>query len=135
MRGGSRRPILLDRAIDELLRLGGPVQLDARRLTRRAVLAGTELAEGDDVCVLTGAANRDPEVFDRPAELVVTRDPNPHLGFGHGMHLCLGAPTARMLTTAVLAEVLRILPDYEVTAVEHGRGLFVRGPVSVVVRA
>ena len=64
------------------------------------------LDKGSFVFVLIGAANRDPEVFSTPTELDFHREVNPHLGFGFGMHHCLGAPLARLESSIALREVL-----------------------------
>ncbi|MEV0694500.1 cytochrome P450 [Streptomyces sp. NPDC050388] len=121
--------------VEEFVRFGGPVQLDARRATRRHVLAGTTIAAGDDVWVLTAAANRDHRVFADPDRLLLDRPPTPNLGFGWGRHYCLGAPAARLQTAAVLDRFLELPNELEVVSTEWGRGMFVRGPVSLTLRA
>lgn len=74
--------------------------------------------------LLLGAANRDPAVFDRPAELDLARTPNPHLGFGGGLHHCLGTALARLmgeLTFTALATGFRdIAPDGDALRRQHG---------------
>jgi cytochrome P450 len=62
------------------------------------------------VVVWEGSANRDEKAFERPMELDVGRDPNPHLGFGHGVHYCLGASLARLEIRILLEE---LLPRFE----------------------
>ncbi|MGY1456437.1 cytochrome P450 [Streptomyces sp. SS8] len=121
--------------VEEFIRFAGPVQLDARRATRDHDLAGSAIAAGDDVWVLTAAANRDPRVFPDPDRLRLDRLPVPNLGFGWGRHHCLGAPLARLQAVAVLDEFLRLPRDLEVVSTEWGRGMFVRGPVSLMLRA
>jgi len=87
----------LDRtAPDELLRLVSPVQLTGRTLVAPILVGGRELGAGTFVMLLLGGANRDPAAFEEPASLRLDRDPNPHLGFGFGLHHCLGAPLARL---------------------------------------
>ena len=68
------------------------------------------LRAGQTVAALRGAAARDPAVFDTPDELDVGRSPNPHLGFGAGVHYCLGAPLARIEVAAALDALLNRLP-------------------------
>lgn len=86
----------LETAVEEALRYRSPVQQTARIATRDTVVEGHEVKEGDPVIVWLASANRDPEVFDKPDEFVHTRSPNPHMAFGKGIHICLGAPLARL---------------------------------------
>jgi cytochrome P450 len=65
------------------------------------------MAAGDFCMLLIGSANRDPAAFDRPEELDITRSENPHLGFGFGLHHCLGAPLARIEAQIALGTLLR----------------------------
>ena len=65
---------------------------------------------GAMVLLSIGAANHDPEVFDEPDRLDITRDPNPHLGFGFATHFCLGAPLARLEAEIAFRELARRLP-------------------------
>ncbi len=123
---------LLDGAVDELIRFAGPVQLDPRLVTRDTTLAGTSLTEGEIVWVLNAAANRDPAQFAGADRFDITRSPNPHLGFGHGIHLCLGATVARLQTRLLLAELLRRTPNFRMGVTEYGSGFFVRGPISAM---
>ncbi len=83
-------------------------------MTHDHTYRNTDLKEGDRVLLLYAGANRDERVFDRPDELDLTRDPNPHLGFGIGPHFCLGANLARMEVTTVFQELLTRLPDITV---------------------
>jgi cytochrome P450 len=73
-------------------------------------LAGVPIAAGDRVLVRLEAANQDPQRFPDPARFDPARSPNPHLGFGHGPHHCLGAPLARIELPAAIAAVARKLP-------------------------
>jgi pimeloyl-[acyl-carrier protein] synthase len=83
-------------AVEELLRFESPFQ-GVGRVTREPLeLGGVRLPAGTLVSAMVGAANRDPEVFPEPDRLDVTRAPNPHLAFGHGIHFCLGAALARL---------------------------------------
>ena len=66
--------------------------------------------QGQKIAALLGAANRDPAVFERPDEMHVDRDPNPHLAFGVGVHFCLGAPLARMELAESLAALWASVP-------------------------
>lgn len=112
----------LDRtAPDELLRLTSPVQLTGRTLVEDMDVGGQHLEAGTFCMMLIGGANRDPEVFEDPTSLRLDRDPNPHLGFGFGLHHCLGAPLARLEARVALPALLAAtselsLPDEGVVA-------------------
>jgi unspecific monooxygenase len=95
------RPENVQAAVEELLRYDPPVQLTLRAALEDVDLRGTPIERGKLVLLLTGAANRDPEVFDDPDRLDLARytegrDTPRHLSFGHGIHFCLGAPLARL---------------------------------------
>ncbi|MEW1678802.1 cytochrome P450 [Streptomyces noursei] len=123
---------LLGTAVEELLRYDGPVELATWRYATRALtLGGQRIAEGDPVLVVLAAADRDPARFDEPDVLDLTRRDNPHLGYGHGIHYCLGAPLARLEGQTALATLLTRLPDFRL-AVEPDDlrwrgGLIMRG--------
>jgi len=102
------------RAVEEFLRYETPVQGLSRTLTRDLELHGRRLRAGERVHLLYGSANRDERAFERPEELDITRDPNPHLTFGFGVHFCLGAYLARMELRIALEEWLARVPDYRV---------------------
>ena len=105
---------LLPAAVDEFLRFEAPVQGFARTVTRDITIGDCPIAAGETVFLLWGSANRDPEAFDRPDEMVLDRRPNRHLTFGVGGHRCLGSHLARVEMRVVLAEALRRLGDYTV---------------------
>jgi len=83
---------------------------------------------GERVALLLGSANRDADVFPDPNRLDVARSPNPHLGFGAGIHFCLGAPLARVELQEQLGALVRLAPGLELAA-EPGRkpGHVIRG--------
>lgn len=90
-------PSLVRTAIDEFLRYDSPIQ-NAIRVAREPIeFGGHKIRKGRSVMLLLGAANRDPAVFDRPDELDLGRTPNPHVGFGGGLHHCLGTAMARLM--------------------------------------
>jgi cytochrome P450 len=106
------RPELLPSAIEELLRVHPPV-LTFRRTAARAVeLRGKRIARGDKVVVYHVSANHDERRFPDPFRLDLTREPNDHLSFGQGPHLCLGAAFARLQMREFFTEFLR-LPQVE----------------------
>jgi cytochrome P450 len=89
-------PEIAPSAVEELLRFDSPVQFNLRAALEPAELAGQPLERGDRIVVLQGAANRDPQEFDRPEELDLRRSPNTPLSFGWGIHHCIGAALARL---------------------------------------
>ena len=97
-------------ALEELIRFDSPLQLFERTATDSIELLGNTVKSGQKVACLMGSANRDGEVFARADEFDVGRDPNPHLGFGIGVHFCLGAPLARMELEITLRHLLERFP-------------------------
>lgn len=99
-------PSLLPTAVEEIVRWSTPSPSKRRTATRPTSLRGVPIAPGDKVVVWEGSANRDESVFERPDEFDITRDPNPHVGFGHGIHYCLGANLARLEIRVLFEEFL-----------------------------
>lgn len=96
-------PALIDSAVEEMLRFDPPAQaLNASTAAEPLEIAGQNIAAGDSLTALVGAANRDPRVFADPDHFVVDRRPNPHLSFAPGLHQCLGLQLARLEVRAVL---------------------------------
>ena len=89
-------PAAMQRAVEELLRWDSPVQLDGRVALRATVIEGQDIAAGDQVMTLLGAANRDPRRFREPETLDLGRDEGAPMSFGSGIHYCLGAALARL---------------------------------------
>jgi cytochrome P450 len=107
------RADLVPGAVEELIRYDSPLQLFERTATRPVPIGGITVEPGQKIAALLGAANRDPAVFADPDRLDLTRSPNPHLGFGAGIHFCLGAPLARVELQASLATLLSDLPKLQ----------------------
>ena len=103
-------PSLIGSAVEELLRFGPPVQFSGRTVTTDLELAGVELHAGDQLIVLIAGANRDPDVFADPDVLDIGRSDNRHLAFGGGIHLCLGAPLARVEAQEAIGQLVRRFP-------------------------
>lgn len=118
-------PALVTPAAEELIRFDSSLQLFERTAVRDVEIAGTPVPEGTKIAALLGAANRDPAVFATPDTFDIGRDPNPHLGFGAGIHFCLGAPLARIEIQAVLASLREQLPDLTLAATPERRPEFV----------
>jgi cytochrome P450 len=83
-------------AVDELLRYDAPVQFTVRNALERVDIHGVTVEKGRQVITLLAGANRDPDAFEAPEQLMLTRSPNNHLAFSNGIHFCLGAMLARM---------------------------------------
>jgi len=99
-------------AVEEIVRLASPVNFMRRKLTRDHTMRGTTYRKGEKVVMFYWSANRDEDVFADPLAFDITRDPNPHLGFGGpGPHFCLGAHLARREITAIFRELLRRVPQ------------------------
>jgi cholest-4-en-3-one 26-monooxygenase len=104
----------MDLAADEIIRYVSPVLAFLRTVTEAHTYQGIDFVEGDRILLLYQSANRDEDVFENPDELILDRDPNPHLAFGIGPHFCLGANLARMEVKTVFQELFRRLPDITV---------------------
>jgi cytochrome P450 len=103
---------LVKSAVEEIVRYAGPASTNLLRWAWEDVqIGGKIIREGDSVTALLHAANRDPEVFEEPERFDITRSPNKHLGFGAGIHYCLGAPLARMEGSVAIPKLLRRLPN------------------------
>ncbi|MET3424038.1 cytochrome P450 [Actinoplanes tereljensis] len=97
---------LVPAAIEEMIRYDPPLHLFVRTAAAPVTIGGVTIPEGGEIAALLGAANHDPAVFADPGRFDITRDPNPHLGFGAGLHFCLGAPLARIELQAALSALL-----------------------------
>jgi cytochrome P450 len=99
-------PSLTPSAVEELLRYEGPSKLMPRWAQAEVELRGRRIAPGELIYLVQAAANRDPEHFAEPDRLDLARHPNSHLGFGYGLHYCLGAPLARLETAIGVSRLL-----------------------------
>lgn len=99
-------PEHLGLAVEEMVRFVSPVMQMRRTVTAPCELAGQDLHQGDKVVTYFNAANRDGSLFHRPHELQIDRQPNPHIGFGFGVHICMGAHFARAEARIFLEEFL-----------------------------
>jgi unspecific monooxygenase len=122
--------------VEEMLRYDAPLQLFERTAIEPVEVGGITVEPGQKIAALLGSANRDPEVFEQPDELVLDRDPNPHLAFGAGVHFCLGAPLARMELGETLPLLFEVFPGLALDGEPESRGTFVlRGNHRVPVKA
>jgi cytochrome P450 len=112
-------PALITNAIDELLRYDSSVQLTGRTALEDISVGGVDVAKGESVLCLLGAANRDPAVYPDPDRLDITRSNIRPMSFGGGIHFCLGAQLARIEGEVAIATLLRRLADLKLDDVEH----------------
>ncbi len=110
-------PSLNPNVVEETVRLESPFQFMPRVATRDTELRGTKIAEGDRLLVMIGAANRDERRFPDPDRFDLRRDTRGHLGFGHGVHFCLGASLARLEARCALEA---LVPELAERALEAG---------------
>lgn len=106
------RPELLADAIEESLRFNTSAQRFRRCLTKDHSVHGQTMRQGDFVCLAFGAANRDERQYPNPDVYDITRKPRGHLGFGGGVHACLGTAIARLAVRAAFEEFHKVLPEY-----------------------
>jgi len=129
-------PELVSGAVDELLRFDSPVQTDFRYVLTDCEVNGQALRQRENVVLLLGAANRDPEVFEDPDRLDVGRRARGHVSFGRGIHHCAGAPLARLTGRIVLETLLERFRSMTLTG--HGArfrpGVVLRSLKSLPVR-
>ncbi|MDT0381960.1 cytochrome P450 [Streptomyces sp. DSM 42041] len=119
-------------AVEELLRYDGPVEMATWRFAAEPLeLGGRRIAAGEPVLVVLAAADRDPERFGDPDVLDLARSDNQHLGYGHGIHYCLGAPLARLEGQIALSALFGRLPDLQLASdpddLRWRGGLIMRG--------
>jgi hypothetical protein len=106
-----REPALLSPAIDELLRVAGPIPFAIRRFPVEDVeVGGHTIPAGDTVLLCLAAAHRDPARFTDPDTIDITRQANAHLAYGHGIHHCLGSALARLEAEIAIGSLLRRFP-------------------------
>jgi cytochrome P450 len=123
-------------AVDEFLRFDAPLHLFERTATEDTEIGGVVIKEGQKIAALLGSANRDEEIFLDADKLDLTRSPNPHIGFGAGIHFCIGAPLARMEMTTALPQLVKKYPEMKLATEPVRRPTFVlRGYESVSVSA
>lgn len=119
-------------AIEEFVRFASPVMSFRRTATQDTELGGQQIAEGDWVAMIYSSGNRDEKVFTDPNRFDITRDPNPHVGFGGGgPHFCLGNFVAKMQLREIFDQLLHRVPGLRLGEPEHLTGNFVRAVKSM----
>jgi hypothetical protein len=132
----QENPDILPSAVDELLRFDAPLQLVMRKALEDVEVGGKGIRAGDYVYLALGSANRDPERFDEPDELILERQQNHHVAFGNGHHLCVGAQFARIESQEVLRVLAEMMPNLRLATdrLDWGHSLLARGLVSLPVK-
>ncbi|MFG1950385.1 cytochrome P450 [Micromonospora sp. NPDC048830] len=124
----KQHPELIGTAVEEFLRYESSFSAAGQIAKEDVNLEdGTVIRKGDVVLVSFGGANRDPRRFPDPHRLDITRDPNPHLAFSHGIHHCLGAPLARMEAQVAIGTIVRRFPSMRLAGEVRWRANIMRG--------
>lgn len=108
-----QQPELIGPAVEEMLRFDGPARTTVRLVRDEHEIDGRVMSPGERVFLINGAANRDPEAYPDPDRFDITRNPMNHLGFGVGIHYCLGAPLARLEGQLAITALTQAFPRME----------------------
>ncbi|HEU5381034.1 MAG TPA: cytochrome P450 [Ktedonobacteraceae bacterium] len=109
-----QKPELMPGAIEEVLRFASPVWRLVRTTHQEVVVSGVTIPKDATIFAWLASANRDPEQFPEPEHFNITRTPNKHVAFGHGIHFCIGAPLSRMEASVALPMIVNQLPNLHV---------------------
>jgi cytochrome P450 len=112
-------------AVEEFLRFDAPLHLFERTATADTEIGGVEIKKGQKIAALLGSANRDDKHFKDADLMDITRDPNPHIGFGAGIHFCLGGPLARLEMGIALPKLIKAFPNMQIASDPVRRPTFV----------
>ncbi|MDB5715002.1 MAG: ferredoxin [Sphingomonadales bacterium] len=110
----QQNPSLIDNAVNEAVRVGSPIRSFTRRATRACTLAGVDLPENARIMVIYASANRDERKFPDPDRFDVTRTARDHVGFGHGIHMCVGMHLAKLEMASILKAMIQQVDRIEV---------------------
>jgi hypothetical protein len=125
---------ITETAVEEFMRFDAPLHLFERTATAPTEIGGVRIEPGQKIASLIGSANRDEKVFQNPTKMNILRDPNPHIGFGAGIHFCIGAPLARLEMSVSLPAIWEKFPTMKLAATPVRRPTFVlRGYESVAI--
>ena len=123
-------------AVEEFLRFDAPLHLFERTATADTEVGGVAIKQGEKIAALLGSANRDEKHFAHADQMDITRDPNPHIGFGAGIHFCLGGPLARLEMGIALPKLIKAFPKMQIASQPVRRPTFVlRGYEKVEISA
>ena len=114
-----RRPFEYEAAVEEALRFDSPIQGFFRNTLEPVELRGVEIPADEKVMVLYGSANRDERKYPDPDRFIVDRNPADHVAFGAGIHLCLGAPHARLIMRTFLQALIDRVSAIEILGAEE----------------
>jgi hypothetical protein len=120
----SQPDLIADTAVEEFLRFDAPLHFFDRTATADTEIGGVAIKEGQKIVSLLGSANRDEDVFVDSDRMDLTRNPNPHIGFGAGIHFCLGAPLARLEMAVSIPALFKRFPQLELTSTPVRRPTF-----------
>ena len=112
-------------AVEEFLRFDAPLHLFERTATADTEIGGVQIKKGQKIAALLGSANRDDKHFKDADLMDITRDPNPHIGFGAGIHFCLGGPLARLEMGIALPKLIKAFPNMQIASDPVRRPTFV----------
>ena len=104
---------LIPTAVEEMMRFDTPLQFFERFVLEPMTYKGVSWPQGSKLCLYYASANHDPAIFKHPEAFDITRNPNPHIAFGLGLHYCIGAPLARVELQTALKVLLERLPGLE----------------------
>ena len=130
---------LMKPAVEELVRFAPPVLMATSRYARENYeISGTQISQGDTVYAMIGSANHDERKFENPEKLILDRSGNKHLGFGQGIHYCVGAPLARLEASTAFQVLFERLPNLRLAVkteqLRWASGLVPRGLKSLPVK-
>jgi cytochrome P450 len=125
----TKDPNLIPQLVEEVIRMESPIRFVPRTATEDTTIRGTRVPKGSNLLIMIGAANRDERRFEDPDRFDLHRDTSGHLGFGHGIHFCLGASLARLESRIILETLLPHLEGRTLLSngVEHADSFFTRG--------
>jgi cytochrome P450 len=120
---GKKGPIT-EAIIEEIMRYDAPLHLFTRYALEDIEYAGIKFKKGEEVGLMLGAANRDPDRFENPDHFITTREANPHVSFGAGIHFCIGAPLARLEMLIAFQTLFMRLPNLRLAAPAHYKNVY-----------